>query len=437
MKNKLEHIDKVFLNATADDGAEFSVNKGWKLMNLRLLLGEITSLNFVNVNWIYLIFSGILLLLFSSSLLYFGVDGKKEDIQNTSSSPEALHATKESNSSLSQYEVSPNIQNQTSPHITSIKKNFPVQNKHNTSSTVQNQNTSVTTQDEAKDFKHENQLETIEPRTVFSGIIAQDEVPTNVLTDIHLSPDVTVQNASIPEKQNDSSQNFLLGFNAGNVFLLNEAGSKEDIQKPILFVGLNLRYCRPHFYIETAVEFSCYESVLNSSYRYDSLLGTITSSGYEIVETVNEDGETVLERQFHSELTPIYDTLSSKDLVRIESKSTVLYIPLRVGTQLFLRNNFYTNVFAGVVFKLLIGEKQSLPEFGTENRKIIAYETNPVISYEPDFYFQAGLLFGYNISKSFSLEIQSSYNHILGGNSNTLQNSESNIKAGIGLNFKF
>jgi hypothetical protein len=86
---------------------------------------------------------------------------------------------------------------------------------------------------------------------------------------------------------------------------------------------------------------------------------------------------------------------------------------------------------------MLLNKNQSLPEYGTENRKILAYETDPVISYEPEFYFQAGLLFGYDISKSFSLEIQSSYNHILGGNSNVYQSSTSNIRAGIGLNFKF
>ena len=442
MKNKLEHIDKLFLEGAAADAVNFSTKKGWRGMKIRLLLSEIMALNFANVNWSYLIYAGLLLLLFSFSFFYFNRnENTLPEISKTISIETVIPETEindnQTQHESSQTETHKNTENQAPQQIASVKTDLLAENEQANTTEKQQERFNIAKQSSNSIVSNTHGIYWMHPKK-YSGQLSIPEEPLTIATRTS-HQDVSAKLKDMPdaEKQDKLPSRFLLGVNTGSVFLLNEAESAVDIQKPVLFAGINLRYSRPNFYIETAVGFSYFESILNSTYRYDSVLGTIASSGYEIVEVTNDDGEVVLERQYRSELVTVYDTLSSNDEVAISSNVVIICIPLRVGTRILKHGNFYTNVFAGAVFKMLLNKNQSLPEYGAENRKILAYETDPTISSEPEFYFQAGLLIGYDISKSFSLEIQSSYNHILGGNNSVYQSSKSNIRAGIGLNFKF
>jgi hypothetical protein len=442
MKNKLEHIDKLFLEGAASDAVNFSAKKGWRGMKIRLLLSEIMALNFVNVNWGYLIFAGLFLLLFSLSFIYFNSNEIPAPEMGKTISTETVFPETEKNShqilhESSQTETHKITEVQAPQQTSPIETGLSAKNAQSNTAEKQQERFNIAKQPSNSIVSNAHGIYRMPPKKYSGQLSLPDEPSSTATRTLHPEVSANLKDMPVTEKQESRPSPFLLGFNTGSVFLLNENNPAEEIQKPILFAGLSLRYNRPHFYIETAVEFSYYESVLHSTYRYDSVLGTIASSGYDIVEVTNDDGEVVLERQYRSELVTVYDTLSSDDEVAISGNAVVLCIPLSVGTRIFQHGNFYTSIFAGAVFKMLLNKNQSLPEYGTENRKILTYETDPVISYEPEFYFQAGLLFGYDISKSFSLEIQSSYNHILGGNSNVYQSSTSNIRAGIGLNFKF
>ena len=441
MKNELQHIDKIFLDAATDDASEFSTKKGWRILKIKLLLSEIMTLNFVNINWAYLIYPGIFLLMISFYLVYF--DTKTDE-------HEEMNATVFTN--LPQHLEEPGGFNNNNPSLTETKQatyskpgriadtENPVltdRNKQSYSGGMQQQNITVTN---PKGIQHPdtgNKNDAIKPKLLIAVLGIEGETSATNHASFRLTETTKASSVSDQVKENGSVHNFMLGLNAGLVFPLNQSSSTESMRQPVWLSGINFRYSRNYFFIETAIELCYYESFLNSSYRYDSLLGIITSSGYEIIETINDEGETVLERQYTSNLTPVYDTLSSDDFVTINANSTVLCIPVRVGTTVFRSRNFYTAVFAGVAFKLLLNKNQSLPQFDADNRRIIEYETNPAINYNPEIYFQAGLLLGYDISKSFSLEVKSSYNHILGGNSTLLQSSKANIQAGFGLNFKF
>jgi len=435
MKNKLEHIDHLFLDA-ADDASNFSTKKGWRAMKVRLLLSEIKAFNFTNVNRTYLLIAGLLLLLFSFTFVYDHTRGNREPELTEANSSVLITDNTEKEEILPEDEAS-----QTETYSMTDKR-------------VTQQTILVSTNSQQKNTQHSANIKEQQQLTIATPVVKLNTSKTNEIpsakvknSGLHDEPTASIsksfrQNLSteketilIPEEQTNPTPQFLLGLNAGFVFPLNESASIENIYQPVWMAGINFRYNRKHFFIETALAFSYFESDLNTTYRYDSLLGVITSSSYEIIETVNEAGETVLERQYTSELTPVYDTINSSDQVAIHAHSTLLHIPLRVGFPVFRSGNFYTAVYAGAVFRLLIARKQDAPQYGANKQPIIDYETNPVINYSPEFYFQGGLLLGYDISKSFSFEIYSSYNHLLGGNSTYIP--AANIQAGLGIHFKF
>ncbi|MCF6170806.1 MAG: hypothetical protein L3J66_07520 [Bacteroidales bacterium] len=440
MKNKLEHIDKIFLEG-AESTTQFSAKKGWRTMKIRLLLSEIMAFNFVNVNWNYVVYAGILLFLFSFSFIYFNRNEIMPQEMSKTISTETAFPKTEKNDNRTPHQTAqtetPQIKGRPeTPQISPAKAKPALQNTKSVFHGKQEQKYSKT-KPPSYFVSGAQLMKMVQPKKYAGQISGFDELPLAATRNSHLAVSEKLNDVVVYKQAEKRPSRFSLGTNAGSVFLLNESASAEEIRQPLWFGGFNFRYNKARFFVETAIEFSVYKSAVNSTYRYDSLLGTIASSGYDIVEVTNDAGEIVLERQYHSELITVYDTLSSNDEVTITANSSVLCIPLRIGAKIFQTGRFYSAVYAGAVFKILLVKNQSAPGFGSDHRRIIEYETMPVVNYNPEFYFQGGLLFGYDISKSFSLEISASYNHILDGNSTNLQISKSNIKAGFGFNFKF
>jgi hypothetical protein len=440
MKNKLEHIDHLFLDDAADNASDFSTKKGWRTLKVKLLLSEIKAFNFTNVNRTYLLIAGLLLLLFSSSVIYYRTTGNQNLELTETAIPIVSSPLTEENfhfpaDETAQRTGSRLTDNQPDQQITAVHSSAAHKNEQGVRGIEQQQFASNQKPAFERSSAQTSKIKKIKSKKLSTdfGLKAKSSAP--IFSKTRTASNIEAESFYVPEEQTNPTPQFLLGLNAGFVFPLNESVSTENIYQPVWMAGINFRYNRKHFFIETALAFSYFESDLNTTYRYDSLLGVITSSSYEIIETVNEAGETVLERQYTSELTPVYDTISSSDQVTIHAHSTLLHIPLRVGFPVFRSGNFYTAIYAGAVFRLLIARNQNAPQYGANKQPIIDYETNPVINYSPELYFQGGLLLGYDVSRSLSFEIYSSYNHLLGGNSTYIP--AANIQAGFGIHFKF
>lgn len=87
--------------------------------------------------------------------------------------------------------------------------------------------------------------------------------------------------------------------------------------------------------------------------------------------------------------------------------------------------------------KVYLIKNQSLPQYGSDDREIIDFETSPANSLAPEFYIQGGVIFGYQIINHTNLEIKSTYSHLLGKSNSALQKSKSNIQFSIGINHRF
>ena len=441
MKEEPDYIDKLFVDAFEETN-EVSSNEGWNALDKKLFLSELKSFNLVNVDRRYWYFSGAGLVF--AAMLFIGINqnSHQELMINAIATDEIslvlpdekLESNNQSTTEISFGERAENPKSDNNGRIFETKQDLCLENQTN----ERNGN--------SRDDMREVQITEMSPfikvsslkiRPFANRLINNKETIANSTTYAKSFEDEQEAKLAAGQHKEKRSSRFALGLNLGSVWVIENNLQQERIDEPVLFAGLNFRYNTPSFFIETSFDFSYVKSVYRTNYLYDTLLGKMIAPGYDVIEVVNSSGDTVLERQFHTEIISVYDTLSSKDQVGISSRSSVLSIPIHVGTMLYHRGNFYTSIFTGVMTKLYLTKQQSVPQFGFGYREIIDFETSPTNSLAPEFYIQGGLVFGYQVLSRVDLEFKSTYSHLLGVNSNALQNSKSNLQINFGINYRF
>jgi len=441
MKEELNNIDKLFVNAWEESGGTPPA-EGWDKLEKKLLITELKSFKFANVQRKYWYISTAATVI--AVILLYNL------IQNQPNTQQPIARTTIDNSVQTPKEMlnsNSRKPNQQEPVITKIDSTTRAEETSKTVSAsqstvykvIEHQNNAVTDMErkERATARPDLLINPLKSRILQNNLINSKE-SCIVRTNLHQQNNYRTENHSFSEQiPLEPVSYYTLGINLGSTWMIENKQQQEKINQPELFVGINLRYNTPILFLETALDLSYFRSVYQTNYLYDTLLGKMIAPGYDIIEVINSQGDTVLERQFHTEIISIYDTLSSKDEVVISSHSTVLSIPIHLGTVVYRHGNFYTSVFTGVMTKVYLIKNQSLPQYGSDYREIIDFETSPTNSLTPEFYIQGGVMFGYQVVDHANLEIKSTYNQLLGDNKSTLQKSKSNIQFSLGINYRF
>lgn len=323
MKDELKNIDKLFVNAWEESGDTPPV-EGWDKMEKKLFINELKSFNFVNVKRKYRYISAVAIVI--AAIFLFRL------IQIDSGNQKSIVGIAIDTSGQATEEIPDS----------NIQKPNP-QNPINTiigSPTQTEESGKIVTGDQST----ENEIFTNKEYTT-TYMVKKESLTTrpalfiNPLKSRHLQINLTAFSESclvrttVDQQNNKRTENhslyeqipvepssyYTLGVNLGSTWMIENNQQQEKINHPELFVGINLRYNTPGIFFETALNFSYFRSVYQTNYRYDTLLGKMIAPGYDIIEVVNSQGDTVLERQFHTEIISIYDTLSSQDQVGISS----------------------------------------------------------------------------------------------------------------------
>jgi len=441
MKEEPDFIDKLFVSAF-DETNEISTEEGWKKLDKKLFLSELKSFNLVNVNWKYWYFSGAALLVLAILLISLNQippEIQTDNIITSTETPSVLQIEADNSGSENPSEIIPDK---------TAENSFSYDDDLTTKTNIQGHSENQINDHQKNIGYNISRMQITESRSQLKIIHLKSRSYTGSLINSSELVQTTTTHENVFEKENDPIQTFRqvqttspsyysLGLNMGSTWMFENNRQPERINQPVLFAGINLRYNKHSLFVETSFDFSYFKSVYQSAYLYDTLLGEMIAPGYDIVEVINSSGDTVLERQFHSEIISVYDTLSSKDQVVIKSRTAVLSIPIHLGTSLYQRGHFYTSIFTGVMLKILLVENQTFPQFGSDYTKIIGFETSPTKSLTPEFYIQGGVMFGYQVLNRVNLELKSTYSHLLGENSTSLQTSKSNIQINFGINYSF
>jgi len=441
MKEDNDFIDKLFTSAF-DETDEASSKESWKKLDKKLFLSELKSFNLVNVNWKYWYYSGAALVALAILLLSLNPINPEIQTDNLITSTKTPSDSQVEAGSSGIENSSKIIADKTAENAFRLDDDLVT--KNNTQTQAENQ-----IYDHQKNVENNNSgMQLTESRSHLNIVHLKSRSYTGSLINSDKLFQTSTTHDNTFEKKNDPIQTFgqvqtanpsyySLGLNLGSTWMFENNRQPEKINQPVLFAGINLRYNKHSFFVETSFDFSYFKSVYQSAYLYDTLLGEVIAPGYDIVEVINSSGDTVLERQFHSEIISVYDTLSSKDQVGIKSRTAVLSIPIHLGTNLYQRGHFYTSIFTGVMLKILLVENQTFPQFGSDYTKIIGFEISPTKNLMPEFYIQGGVMFGYQVLNRVNLELKSTYSHLLGENSTSLQTSKSNIQINFGINYRF
>ena len=439
MKNELENIDRLFRDLDVDETATYTIRKRWRLLKWKLFYTELSSMNLTNVNWNYWYVSGIAAILLFLFIYPF-------DVQN---STEIVDGIENINHSVIQHQPDGEINTTTHSNksYTDEKKILQVENPINENESLGVINEEPSTSDKANQIKQietENQpTETYKASNQNLTFLASRNVTINVTnTDNEISSNGNLQpkeTGTISPKSdlnnNTKPDYFSIGAQIGAIYFPENTPELETIYQPGIYAGVNLRYNRKKLFISAGLDFSSYKSEYQSTYLYDTLLGTLTTTGYDIVDVIDQNGDTIQERNLRSEIVDVYDTVNSDDYASIRASSTVFAASLSIGSHIYQYGNFYTAVFGGIMMKVLVSRNTSVPNVNEEDRNIIRLVSEQQSYHSTEFYLQGGLSLGYHLSRQVSIEISTSYNHILGSDANA-HFPLSGLRAGFGVHYK-
>ncbi len=448
MQNETEHIDDIFRKGVAEEPVEFETESRWKGLSNRLLLNEILELDFTNVNRTFLYSAIVVLFLISLSIPVIITTSDNEPKSKVSN-----HNHINPNNTISVSDRI-NTENTVDSKINETSDNYITGNTQIIDETpevinevINKETIFVTTEKPTVNTTINNSFEPASLGHGYKTNICSMLSYKNInLINVHtVDTEIVSRNTDnkiatgneINDKADNSSEYFSLGIGIGSTWVLNENEQCYVTKQPIFDGGINVKYNTEKYFITAGLTVNRAKSTFNSNYTYDTLLGRDLVMGYEIVEVINDNGDTVMERIYYSGLHEVYDTLQSTDQVGITSYTTALSIPLNIGAMVFRHNRFSISATGGVMLNVMIGNNQQYPLQSNMNKKVIDFETSPSIIYEPVFYIQAGLLFEYKVSDRFNMELNSNYNHKIGHHNMLSQYPLSLIRMGFGVSYSF
>ena len=405
MQKGHEHIDRIFVEAVNELYNDVPNASKWRKLKYRLILQDLFSwssdkmLNIALLAFIFFATAGLV-----SIALY--IDHKKAvpainiigeltiipEIRealnsiNSPANPESIHKL---NGEATAFDQNINFISSESAEVIQLKKN---KNKLSTA----NEKTHA-------DRRQYQYIEYLESRSMSTF-----DTPISLKAPRFTQEKNRAENNSLQDKKNEFE--ILIGASYNTDFKIDNL-NESVLPSAIHFAGLDFKYQTEKYYIESSVNFSNFKYTENFGYCYDTLIGQIISARYEIVPIVNDLGDTVLRKIYDDALIDIYDTLKSKDQLQLETRSTLLRIPISIGKTFYRQNNFSASIFGGVTLNVLINKQQTIPEYSNSNQDIIKLDRDQMNSLLTQFYLHGGVAFNYQVSKRMNLGLSTSFNY--------------------------
>lgn len=169
----------------------------------------------------------------------------------------------------------------------------------------------------------------------------------------------------------------------------------------ISFAARNSRILLETGFIFSEIKFTSDFDLKYYSYQY---LGPIVClENFHEIQEVNEEGDTIITRQYYPEVIELYDSTFNETEKPDKVTISKIEIPFLLGTRLIENGKFFTDVKAGLemaviskrIFHVNIGLDQ--------NTRLVAIETNQPETFTVKWKYNLALRIGYRLNEKISV----------------------------------
>lgn len=169
----------------------------------------------------------------------------------------------------------------------------------------------------------------------------------------------------------------------------------------ISFAARNSRFLLETGFIFSEIEFTDDFDIKYYSYQY---LGPVVCiESFHEIQEVNEEGDTIITRQYYPEVIEMYDSTFNETEKPDNVTISKIEIPFTVGSRLLDRGRFFTDAKAGLEMAVISKKIYHLNTVNNEKTRFVAIENNQPETYTVKWKYNLALRIGYRLNEKISV----------------------------------